>query len=278
MKRLLATLAGSCLLGLSLNGLAAEDKPLWELGMGAGGLSFPVYRGSDQRRDFLMPVPYFVYRGDFFKADRRGVRGELIDSERFELNLSGSASLPVGSGEVDARRGMPGLKATVGLGPSVEAVLWNSGDSRKQLRFALPVRGAFTLEGNPEFVGWQITPRLNLDIAHPAGFDGWRLGLLAGPVYGSREEHEYFYSVAPTYATASRPAYQAQGGYAGMQALASLSKRFPGFWLGGFVRYDTLKGAVFDDSPLVRKSHYFAAGFGIAWIIGESSRRVSSED
>lgn len=264
-----------CLPGFAL---ASEDRPLWELGVGVGGLSFPVYRGSDQRRDFLLPVPYFVYRGEVFKSDRKGERLELIDSERLELSISGSASLPVGSDEVLARRGMPGLKATLGVGPSLDLLLWKSAGGEKRLTFQLPVSASFTLQKQPEFVGWQTSPRLNLDIDHPLGLDGWQLGLLAGPIYASRAEHNYFYTVEPAYATAARPAYQAPGGYAGMQMLAAVSKRYPTFWLGGFIRYDSLKGAVFADSPLLRKDSYLAAGFGIAWILGESTRRVFADD
>jgi outer membrane scaffolding protein for murein synthesis (MipA/OmpV family) len=278
VRRRLAAWSAAVLLFAPLAASAAEDLPRWELGVGLGGLSFPVYRGSDQRRDFLLPVPYFVYRGDILKADRRGVRGELIDSDRFELNISGSASLPVGSGAIDARRGMPDLKATIGLGPSVDVNLWESADGRRKLTFQLPVRAAFTLESASEFTGWQISPRVNLDIEHPAGFDGWRMGLLAGPIYGSKHEHEYFYSVAPQFATPERPAYDAAGGYAGTQLLMSLSKRFPNYWVGGFVRYDTLKEAAFVDSPLVRRDSYLAAGFGISWVIGVSSQRVKAED
>lgn len=257
---------------------AAADLPLWELGVGVGALSFPIYRGADQRRDFLLPVPYFVYRGDFLKADRRGVRGELLDRGRLELNISASASLPVGSGEVEARRGMPDLKATVGLGPSADIELWQSADGRRKLSFQLPVRAAFTLQSDSRFAGWQIAPRLNLDLEAPWGFEGWRMGLLSGPIYGSKHEHAYYYSVEPQFATPERPAYDAAGGYAGSQLLMSLSKRFPGFWVGGFVRYDTLKNAAFEDSPLVRKTSYFAAGFGVSWVIGESTRRVPAED
>jgi outer membrane protein len=93
---------------------------------------------------------------------------------------------------------------------------------------------------------------------------------------GSERNHEYFYAVAPQYATASRPAYAARSGYAGSQFLVAVSKRYPKYWVGGFARWDTLKGAVFADSPLVRRDHYFAAGIGIAWILGESSRRVEA--
>jgi len=59
-----------------------------------------------------------------------------------------------------------------------------------------------------------------------------------------------------------------------MQFLAALSKRFPKFWVGGFVRYDTLKNAVFEQSPLVTSKSYFAGGFAVSWIFSESKQRV----
>ena len=64
-----------------------------------------------------------------------------------------------------------------------------------------------------------------------------------------------------------------------MHVLAALSKRFPKYWVGAFLRYDWLGGAEFDDSPLVRRQNYLAGGFGIAWMIGESktTRRVEPD-
>jgi hypothetical protein len=35
-----------------------------------------------------------------------------------------------------------------------------------------------------------------------------------------------------------------------------------------------LNGAVFEESPLVKTRHYFAAGVAAAWIIGESKTLV----
>ena len=52
---------------------AGQDMPLWEVGAGVAALSFPAYRGSDKVHNFLMPVPYFVYHGDFLKADRHEI-------------------------------------------------------------------------------------------------------------------------------------------------------------------------------------------------------------
>jgi hypothetical protein len=50
------------------------------------------------------------------------------------------------------------------------------------------------------------------------------------------------------------------------------------YWLGAFVRWDSLNGAVFADSPLVKSENYFAAGVGIAWIFRKSSTLVEAEE
>ena len=87
-----------------------------------------------------------------------------------------------------------------------------------------------------------------------------------------------FYGVDSTYATAARPAYAARGGYSGSQFTVALSKRFSGFWVGAFARHDNLDGAVFADSPLMRRSQNLSLGLGIAWILGQSSRMVDSHE
>ena len=255
--------------------IAAEsEKPLWEAGLGVAALSFPAYRGSDQSSNFLMPVPYFTYHGRILKADRHGVRGRLFDSERLELTVSGALSPPASSDDITARAGMPDLKATFELGPELDVTLWRSENRARFVKLLLPVRAAFTLEGSPRDIGIVAHPKLNLDVTDMPGLPGWNIGLLAGPLYGDARQHAYYYGVAPQYATAGRPAYEAKAGYAGMQYLAAVSKRYPSFWVGAFVRYDSLAGASFADSPLVRSKDYFAGGVAISWILGESSTRV----
>ena len=267
----------AALAALACAGAAAEERPLWELGLGIGGFALPDYRGSDQARGYVLPIPYAVYRGKFLKADRKGVRGELFESERLDLNISLAASLPVDSSENDARRGMPDLKPSLEIGPSLEIALWR-GENDSLLELRLPVRAAFTLESSPQGLGWVATPNLNLDLRGRGALQGWRFGFLAGPVFGDRTQHQYFYGVAPQFATALRPAYEARGGYAGMQFIAAVSKRFPKFWVGAFLRADTLSGAVFEDSPLVRRRSYVAGGAGISWILGESTTRVEAPE
>ena len=254
----------------------AKEEPLWEFGLGLGAIAFEDYRGSDTVHAYPVPVPYLIYNGKFLKADREGVRGTLFNQDKFEINLSVNLTTPVRN---DAERsGMPDLKSTVELGPSFDIHLFRSENARFKLDLRMPLRAAATIEGSPQVIGWTFTPRFNMDIADLKGLKGWNLGFLAGPLFADRRYNQYFYSVASQYATLSRPEYQASGGYAGMQSIAALSKRYPKFWAGAYMRYDTLAGAVFVDSPLVQRRSYWSAGFGFAWMLRRSSSMVEIPD
>nr|WP_295777183.1 MipA/OmpV family protein [Rhodoferax sp.] len=269
------TLFISVAFSLLHSGAGAQEKPLWEIGLGVSALQLPAYRGASETRTDVLPIPYLVYRGDHFKADKDGVRGVLFDSDMFEVNLSLAASPPVNSRDVKVRDGMPDLNSSLELGPSVDIKLWQSSGHDAKLKLFLPVRAAMTLERDAKFIGWQFTPRLNLDVANPFGHKGWTLAVVGGPVFGSREQHDYFYGVAPQYATASRAAYDAKAGYAGMQVLSALWKRFPSFWMGGFLRFDDVRGAVFENSPLVTQKSGVSGGVAMTWVLGQSSKMVA---
>jgi outer membrane protein len=255
---------------------SADQKPLWEAGFGVGVVTFPDYRGSDQERVYPVPVPYFIYRGEFFKADRNGVREEFLKRDWIELSLSGNATIPTDKND-HARSGMPDLRTTLELGPDLEFHVWRSRESNVKLDIEVPVRFPITVQSPPQSLGWDVAPRLDLNFQNFVR-PGWNFGLGAGPVFAGRKYNEYFYSVAPQYATAVRPIYAASGGYSGAQFVSALTKRFPSYWLGAFIRYDELAGAVFEDSPLVKQRYGFSGGVGIAWMIGESSRLVESDD
>jgi outer membrane scaffolding protein for murein synthesis (MipA/OmpV family) len=271
--------------GLALLSLAvcahsahAEDRPLWEAGLGVAGIAFPDYRGSDDLEAYPVPLPYIVYRGKFLKADREGVRGELFNRKFVELSISVNGSVPVNSDNNDARQGMPDLKPTFELGPSLDFHVWESAASDIKLDLILPLRAPITIESSPRAIGWVFAPRLNLDIQNVAGQAGWNLGVGAGPLFASSKYHDYFYSIAPRFATAERPAYEAGGGYSGLHVLASISKRFPSFWIGAYARIDSLHGAAFNDSALVEQDYALAGGIGIAWMIGKSKRTVEAPE
>src|SRR3954468_16688391 len=125
---LLSTLA-LCLASLLTSPLShAESRPLWEIGAGIGALSLPDYRGSDVSGTYIVPIPYLIYRGDYLKADRNGLRGILFDSDKVQVNLSLNATLPVNSKDNAARRGMADLRPTVEVGPSANFRLWHSAE------------------------------------------------------------------------------------------------------------------------------------------------------
>jgi len=272
--RVALALAGVALAHPALAERPSTEEPLWEAGIGVGGVYFPDYRGASQARGYVLPAPYFVYRGRFLQADRNGVRGIFLDTDRVDVNLSLGASLPVDSSRDNARTGMADLKATVEIGPSLEVKLWEAESARARLELCMPVRSAVTIESSPRYVGAQFYPHLNLDTTGSGSLEGWHLGLTAGPVFTNASYNRYFYEVTPPDATPERPAYTPGGGYAGAEFLAAFSKRYPRYWVGGFVRYDTLRGAAFEASPLVTSKNYFAAGIAISWIVGESKERV----
>ena len=252
--------------------IARADQPLWEVGLGVGLLRLPDYRGSDQSRNWVVPVPYISYHGDIIKADREGGRAVLLDTERLDFDISVAATAPTNSSENDARQGMPNLAPTLEFGPNLNFTLARGPQWKLQLR--APVRAAMTLESNPKMVGWLASPNLNLDTK----INGWNAALLTGPVFGSRNFNGYFYDVAPQFATPARPSYVAPGGYGGWRAIASTSRRLGTFWMGGFVTADTVAGSVYDNSPLVRKHGTLAAGFAVSWVFAASDQRVPDEN
>lgn len=269
-------LTATALFALLAFSAQAQAQPLWEVGLGVAAVSFPAYRGSDQQQSFVLPAPYFVYRGDFLKADRDGVRAKLFDSDRVELTVSAALSPPASSEDIRVREGMPDLRANFEIGPQLNLTLWQTENKARQLKLLLPLRTAYTLERSPKSLGWVLHPKFNLDLTDLPGLPGWSLGLQVGPLLGDRKQHQYFYGVDPAYATADRPAYRAGGGFAGMQYLVGVSKRYDRHWVGAFLRSDNLRGASFEGSPLVRTPNYVAGGVAVSWILGASSQQARS--
>ena len=181
--------------GLLLSVVHAEERPRWEVGVGLGGMSLLDYRGSDERRQYVFPVPYFVYRGDVLKADRDGARAELIGTDRFHLDVGLGASAPVSSQKNKARAGMPNLPGVVEIGPALDALLYQDKDDLVRLRFRVPVTYGVTMRQGLGGNGWQASPKLTLDVNDVLGLVGWNAVLQTGPLFSSRQRHAYYYDV-----------------------------------------------------------------------------------
>lgn len=263
---------------LSPAAAGAVEKPLWEAGLGVAVIDFPDYRGADERHSYALPLPYLIYRGEVLQSDRDGARGLFLKTERYDLDISLNGSIPVDSSDNAARSDMPDLDPTLEIGPKLVVKLLRSRDGDVQIGLTLPARTVIATDfSHTRNVGWVFEPRVDVDFRHTWLGEGWNVGVTFGPLYGDKRYHNYFFGVAPEFATAQRAAYTADGGYAGLRLLGSLSRRFPSFWVGAFVRADTLAGSVVEASPLIRQKESYAAGFAVTWPLGQSARTVDVE-
>lgn len=257
----------------------AFHLPLWQFGIGAGILNAPHYRGSKTKENIYLPVPYIIYRGDFLKIDRDGIRSELMKSERLRLDISLAGNIPVPETNDSARANMPGLDPLGEIGPELEINLWQTQDNVNNFSLKLPYRLVFSV-GNPiiEYQGWSFSPYLNYQINWRKPFSLHRVNLSIGPIYASNKYHDYFYKVEPKYVTPDRPEYDADSGYSGSRITVTFSRNTKKYFFGAFARYDDLDGATFEDSPLVETNSYFIFGIAFAWIISSSNETVPHED
>ncbi len=256
----------SFLLCLSIFSAKADEQklPKFELGISAVSLHIPDYRGSSHSRSLFLPAPYVRYRSDTLKIDN-GILGIFLDSDRWLLTISGGATLPVDDDNPE-RQDMERLKATLEIGPSLDYKIFQG--ERNQVWLELPVRLAFTLENNPRNLGPAFEPRLVW--LHPAyKKSDWKLRFASGPLYASNKKHDYFYTVGPANVTANRPIYNAEGGFSGIRSDFTYGKRFGDYRIGGFIRYDSLRNSVIEDSPLVTEKTTWLVGVVFSWIFRE---------
>ncbi len=255
--------------------VAAQEEPLWELGVGVGTQMLGHYRGSDQYQAQFLPIPYLVYRGEFLRADDDGIRGLFFESDNFELNVSADASLNGDSEDNTLRQGMPELDSAFEVGPSANFNLTGE-DFSEGWSLRVPVRAVFVTDFSTiEHIGYLANPKFTYE---SLDWNGWDGSLDLGIVYGSDGYHDYYYSVASAFATPDRPAYDADTGYSGSYFKFGLSKREGRFWYGAYLRYDYLDGAAFAESPLVETDHYVTVGLGLSWVFAQSDVMVGALD
>jgi outer membrane scaffolding protein for murein synthesis (MipA/OmpV family) len=106
---------------------------------------------------------------------------------------------------------------------------------------------------------------------------GWSLSTSGSLVWGDRKLNNYFYGVTPQFATASRPAFDAQSGLIATRVGLSTSKEItPDVRIFGFARYESYSGAANLASPLHQASSGSSVGIGLAWTLGRSAQRAAN--
>lgn len=273
IRRLVAALA----LAAAALPAQAQQLPVFEAGIAAGGGWLPAYPASDQNRWRGLAVPYVIYRGDLFRADDSGLRARADLTEGVELSVSASAGFNGSSRDITAREGMPDLEWLGEIGPTLRFTLWRGQDEAQARRILIdtPVRAVFSTDwSSVSFRGFTFAPDIAYEHVHflsPLA----RLRLSAGVVFGTKRYTDYFYQVDPQYARPDRTAYNADPGYVG--ARVSVSYRMPindrvSIVAGG--RIENFSGAANADSPLHRRDWNASVVAGIAVSLWRSEARV----
>ena len=265
MKTLTALIITSALISAKSY---AENLPLWEVGVGTGLFSAPHYLGSDQRSNYILPLPYAIYRGEYIQSGHGGLGGKIYDSQRLDLRISLGGAIAVDSEDNDARTGMPDLGYMLEVGPTLQYSLVKSPSSI--IRLDLPVRAAFSFDSQVNFRGITTNPKLYTK----HHFGRLKLATSLGPSFGTKHYHDYFYSIEKSYILPDRGFYIAQSGYTGFRAGMSLSKTWEKIYSGIFINYYNLKGARNQDSPLMKSNHYLSFGIAVSWIFLNSKKQV----
>ncbi len=121
----------------------SEKLPLWEYGVVGLASRLPYYPGSKAYLNYVLPLPYLIYRGKIIKASDNELRGIFWRTNKFETDVSFSWNPPVSSNHT-AREGMPDLDTIVEMGPALRYYFYtyNEGNScylQADLRMAVSV-------------------------------------------------------------------------------------------------------------------------------------------
>lgn len=280
---------GACLLAILASSAAVsradefDDKqsglvnlPLWEVGLFSGVARLPHYLGSDEYKLYVLPLPYLIYRGEFLKVDRDGFKGILFENDQIESGMSVSGNPPVDE-DNEAREGMPELEAILEAGPLLKYYL-NERHARNPLYISLSARAVIAVDPGPiDMTHEGFKSGLGLTYRNHTWLEEQRIsfGLRTTVEFADQECNSYFYDVESAYANASRPAYKSGGGYANFSISATTSKRLSNNWaLGSYYRWDSVAGAVFRDSPLVKAENNHIIGVAVIWNIHRSRTRI----
>lgn len=251
-----------------------EGLPLWEVGGGIGAAVTPDYPAASGTTPRVLPLPVVIYRGDFLRlGDGSVASGRLFRSDRLEFDVSLNGSFDAESDDVNARAGMPDLGFIFEVGPEIEILLTDPAVTDRRLKLELPVRAAFSVDDlELSSRGYVFSPQLEYEYEFGGG--DYEFSASITPTVASRRLHDYFFSVAPEFATPSRPAFEARGGYLQTALGLTLQRRTRNSFAAIGLRLNVLDGGANADSPLFRSRQ--TVGVFALWVVKlwESEQRV----
>ncbi len=259
------------------------DEPLWEVRIGGTGLYGPDYPGASDNSSNGVVAPLLIYRGEKIRFGEYGVaRAIAAENKRFELDLSLDAVYAANSNEDGARQGMPDLDYLLQIGPQLVVNLYDTdwtADGRTSLKMLAPVRAVAStdLKGF-EHVGYIAEPQLVYQRKYGGELrSGWSTTLFA--TFADEGLNDYWYGVAPAFATPERTVHEGKAGYVSTGFRASWTRELTDdFQI--FLTYQgrSFSGAANEDSFLLQEDFTHAASVSFVWKAFKSKRAARNDD
>ncbi len=255
----------------------AEELPLWEFRFAAFGRYSPVYPGAADHNLTLLPLPYPVYRGSrlHFGDDLDEIaEGRVLTRSRVDLDINFNVNFGADSEDISVRQGMPDLDLLLEIGPELEFKLNNRPAVEGELLLALQLRAAVSFDGSSATGrGVLFSPELEyrLDQAFGRRID-WSLRWKS--VWGSEDYADYYYEVAPDFATIERPSFNASAGYIGSELRLGFVRQISArLKFDGSAKLWINHGAKNLRSPLFQDDYGLGVQGAFIWTLGTSEQR-----
>ncbi len=252
--------------------------PLWEFGLAAYGRFGPAYPASEDSQLDILPLPYPIYRGKILRMGDdtdKPVRTHLFRRDRVKLDLDFGINFSAKSDDIDARTGMPDLDMLLEMGPELEFQFAPEPFGGKMF-LALQARGATSVDGlNPDWRGVVYSTEFKFE----RSFQDSGFILKLTPEWASAEYMDFFYGVAPAYATPERPLYEAGSGYLGTRLSLTLRHAITkNFDIIGGLRFGFYQGAASAHSPLFTQETTAGVMVALVWMFWSSEKRAAISD
>lgn len=281
----------ACLALASASGIASAQEasdnvsgkpvePLWEFRLGGTALYGPVYPGAAEKKINGVGAPLFIYRGDRIRFGDFGVaRAIAAKTEKIEFDVSLDAAYS--AQDAKAREGMPGLEYLFQVGPQMVVHFADTGwtpEGRTEITAFVPVRGVASSDFHSlDHVGWLAEPGIMYRRVYPGDLrTSWNARLFVS--FADEGLMDYWYGVAPQFATPTRPAYDAKGGYLSTALNVSWTKELNhDFQVYLTYQGRLLSGSANERSPLLQDKFTNALSVSFVWKAAKSKRPARND-
>lgn len=253
-------------------------KPVWELGLGAAHFSGHDYPASDDPNDASLVLPFFIYRDDVVRVAGRGVGAVAYERPRVKLDFSLGGSLSAESEGNAARAGMPDLDFLFELGPRLNVLLLrkvHEDGGTSSLRWLNSLRGIVSTDfGSIDTRGFLFKSELEFRRKRLFG-SNFDFQIQLDTTLATRRLHDYFYTVRERFATPTREAFRAEGGYLSSTISTGFGYEItPAIRVFTAVSFESFGGAANEASPLFETDNTMNFAVALVWTIKSSDHSI----